>query len=186
MNMNDRRRAVVPAFRIAALVMVLAFSSLAHICAQTEKGSLEAGLEAGPFFFITTGGHETVGDFGLSLEPHLSYFFTDDLSAGAAGFFYHTSESDASQPSISFGGAFANANYHFSSGSTWSPYIGGRVGVFKPNSEMQFAVGTQIGLQYLVAPQFSVNGELDIDANLGSESFGLLSSLGLGVSYHLR
>ncbi len=172
--------------RIAALIMALAMSIMANVSAQTEKGTFAVGIEAGPFLFIATGGHETVGGFGLSGEPHVDFFFTDELAVGATGFFFHTVDSDPSQPSIFFGGVYSHINYHFNSGGTLSPYIGIRIGAFKPNLEMQFALGAQTGLLYFVTRQLSINGQLEIGTIMGSAGDIFLSSLGFGLSYHIK
>ncbi len=68
--------ASITVLRIAALVTVMGLSSVAQVHAQTEKGTIEVGIEAGPLLFIATGGHETVGGFLLSGEPHVGYFLT--------------------------------------------------------------------------------------------------------------
>jgi hypothetical protein len=70
--------------------------------------------------------------------------------------------------------------------STLSLYIGGRIGVFNPDSEMQFALAAQTGRQYFVSNQFSINGQLVIGISPESGGFGFLSSLGLGLSYHFK
>jgi hypothetical protein len=144
------------------------------------------GFETGPLLFIATGGHETVGGFLLSVEPHVGYFLSDGLAVGATGFFYHAIGSDASQPAMFFGGAFGHVNFHFNSGYTVSPYIGLRIGVFNPNSEMQLAVGAQGGLLFFVSHQMSINGLLEIGSSGGSAGNVLLAGLNLGVSYHIR
>jgi hypothetical protein len=178
----------VPYLRIAVLVTVIGLFSFAPGYGQTEKSAFEVGIEAGPFLVIASGGHETVGVIGLAVEPHVGYFFTDALAVGATGFIYHTLDSDPSQPSFFFGGAYAHVNYHFNSGSKWSPYIGGRVGVFNPNSAALFAAGAQAGLQFFAARQFSINGQLEIGTIAGSAGSGsaFLSSLGIGVSYYIK
>jgi hypothetical protein len=185
-ELNDMSDARVHALRIVVLVTVIGLSSIAQVYAQTGKGSFEVGIEAGPLLFIATGGHETVGGFILCVEPHVGYFVTDELAVGVTGFFYRSADSDPSQPALSFGGAYSHANYHFNSGSTLSPYIGGRIGVFKPNSDMQFAVGAQAGLQYFVTRQLSVNGQLEIGTSPGSGGNVFLACLGLGLSYHIK
>jgi hypothetical protein len=176
----------VPALRVAVLVTVIGLSSVVQVYAQTEKGALEVGIEAGPLFFIATGGHETVGGFLLSVEPHVGYFVNDELVVGVTGFFYRSVDSDPSQPAISFGGVYTHVNYHFNSGSTFSPYIGGRIGVFTPNSDTQFAAGAQGGLQYFVTRRLSVNGQLEISMSSGSGGNAFLSCVGLGVSCHIK
>jgi hypothetical protein len=170
----------------AALVAVVVVLSIATVYGQTVKGSLAAGIDAGPFLFIASGGHETVGGFGLSGEPHIDYFITDELDIGATGFFYHTFDTDPSQPSIFYGGVYGHVNYHFNSGGTWVPYIGFRIGGFKPNTEMQLALGAQTGLRYFVTRLISVDLQLEAATITGSADYFFLSSLGLGVSYHIR
>jgi hypothetical protein len=174
------------ALRIAVLITVIGVSSVANVYAQTAKGFFAVGIEAGPFLFIASGGHEMVGGFGLSGEPHIDYFLTDWLAVGATGFYFHTFDSDPSQPSISFGGAYGHVNYHFNSGSAFSPYIGVRIGGFKSNSEMQFAVGAQTGIQYFVTRQLSINVQLEVATVNGSTDNFFLSCLDLGLSYHIK
>ena len=174
----------VRAFRRAVLVTVLAISSIAHVYAQSGKGAFEGGIETGPFLLMATGGRETIGVLGLFAEPRVGYFLTDDLDVGATGFFYHSIDSDPSLPSISFGGASGHANYHFSSGSRMSPYIGARIGVLKSNAEALFGFGAQLGLKYFVARQFSINGQLAVSVYPGSAGVAFLACLGLGLSYH--
>jgi hypothetical protein len=171
------------ALRFSLLATVISLSSMVNLRAQTLKGSFEIGIEAGGFFFISNSGHETVGGFGLSGEPHVDYFISDQVEVGATGFYYHPIDGDPSLPSIFFGGAYGHVNYHFNSGSTISSYVGGRIGVVKPNIETSFAVGAQAGLQYFVAPAFSINGQLDVTTSKG---FGLLSCLGFGFSYYVK
>jgi len=185
-EMNAMSKTNLRCVRFALLVMALELFSIAQLNAQVEKASFEIGIEAGPFLFITFGGREMLGGFGIYGEPHVGYFITDALVVGATGFFYNTIDSDPSQPSNSFGGAYAHVNYHFNSGSTLSPYIGGRIGVFNPDSETQFAFGIQTGLQYFVEPQLSINGQLGILLSTGSDEGVFLSCLGFGLSYHFR
>ena len=172
--------------RIAVLFTVVGFLSISHIDAQTEKDSFALGVGAGPFLFIASGGHETVGGFGASGEPHVDYFLTDEVAVGATGFFYHTVDSDPSQPSVSFGGAFGHINYHFNAGGMWSPYVGGRIGVFTPDLETQFALGIQTGLQYFVARWMTIDAQLDIGTSPASAGYNFLSCLNLGFSFHIR
>jgi hypothetical protein len=183
---NDMGHTRVPVLRVAVLVTVIGLSSVVQVYAQTEKGAFEVGIEAGPLLFIATGGHETVGGFMLSVEPHVGYFVSDELVVGVTGFFYRSIDSDPSQPAISFGGAYTHVNYHFNSRSTFSPYIGGRIGVFKPNSEAQFAAWAQGGLQYFVTRQLSVNGQLEIGMSSGSGGDAFFSCVGLGLSYYIK
>lgn len=172
--------------RISTFIMMFAALMMTRASAQTQSGALDVGVELGPFIFIATGGHETIGGFALCGEPQIGYFLSDELAIGASGFFYRPLESSGPSPSTSFGGAYGYANYHFNSGGTWSPYIGGRLGVFKPNLEMQFAFGVQTGLMYFVTREFSVNAQLEIQASSGSYGDIFLSSLGLGLSYCIK
>ena len=172
------------ALRIAVLVILSAMSSIPHVHAQTDKGTFEVGIEAGPFLFVATGGTEAFGGLGLFVEPHVDYFFTDKLAVGATGFFYQSTESDASFPSFSFGGAYGHVDYHFNSGSRLSPYVGARIGVLIPNSATLFGLGAQIGLKYFVTRQFSINGQLAVAGYPGSAGAIFLSCLGLGLSIH--
>ena len=171
--------------KIAGLIMALAAFVMTPASAQTQKGVVDIGIELGPFSFIASGGHETIGGLGLFGEPHLGYFLSDKFAVGATGFFYKPIDGGGSSTSIYFGGAYGYVNYHFNSGNPLSPYVGGRIGVFKPNAEMQFAFGVQTGLLYFVARQFSINGELEIAASPGSEGDILLLCLGFGLSYHI-
>ena len=177
---------------IVALVVMLAIFSSAPGTAQVAKGAFEIGFETGPFLFIGSGGGETVGGLGLVVEPHVGYFVSDALAIGATGLFYHTFDTDPSVPSLSFGGAFGHVNYHFNPGGTWSPYVGGRLGVFDPYEEMFFAFGVQTGLQFFATRQLSVNGQLVVEIVPGSRGIAFLcipgfwplgSSLAVGVSW---
>jgi len=183
---NDMSKSRVPPLTIALLATVIGLTSSAQVCAQTQKGAFEAGIEVGPLLFIATGGHELVGGFLLSGEPHVGYFLTEELAVGATALFYHSVDGDPSQPSMLFGGVYGHANYHFNSGSALSPYIGGRMGAFKADSEMHYAVGAQGGLQYFVTRQLSVNGQLEIGASPGSGGTVFMAGLGLGLSYHVK
>jgi hypothetical protein len=185
-EMNRMSEFNVPALRIALLATLIGLSSTAQLYAQTQKGALEIGVEAGPLLFIATGGHESVGGFLVSGEPHVGYFLSDDLAVGATAFFYRSVESDPSQPSIWFGGIYGHGNYHFNSGSALSPYIGGRIGVFRPNADIQFAIGAQGGLQYFASRELSVNGQLELGTSSGSGGSVFLAGLGLGLSYHIK
>jgi len=184
--MNIVSKPYLRRLRIPALIMALTLSMMAHVSAQTQEGALNVGVELGPFSFIATGGHETIGGLGLFGEPHLGYFLSDKFAVGATGFFYHPIDNGGSSPSVYFGGAYSYVNYHFNSGSLLSPYIGGRIGVFKANPETQFALGAQAGLLYFVSRQFSINGQLETAACMGSEGDIFLLGLGFGLSYHIK
>ena len=184
--MNVMNEPHIRGLRVAVIIIVLTMSMMANISAQTQKGALNIGLELGPFIFIATGGHETIGDIGLFGEPHIDYFISERLAIGATGFFYRPIDNTGSSPSIYFGGVYSYVNYYFNSGSPLSPYIGGRIGAFKQNSEMQFAFGAQTGLQYFFTRQFSIDGQLEIAASTGSKEDIFLGGLGLGLSYHIK
>lgn len=178
----------VSAVRIAVVVTVIGLFSITAGYGQAEKGAFEVGIEVGPSLVIATGGHETIGAFVLAVEPHVGYFFTDALALGATVFLFRAIDSDPSQPALFFGAAYAHVNYHFNAGGTWSPYIGGRAGVFNAYSAALFAAGVQIGLQFFAAHQFSINGQLEVGTIAGSAGSGsaFLSTLGIGMSYHIK
>jgi len=113
-------------------VAITCLISSVPVNAQTVKGSFEIGIEMGAFLFISNA-HEITGGLGLSGEPHVDYFITDQLEIGVTGFYFHNFDSDPSLPPIFFGGAYGHVNYHFNPGSTFSTYVGGRVGVVKPD-----------------------------------------------------
>ena len=172
--------------RTAAFIIALAMLMMTHASAQTQKGALDVGIELGPFFFIAAPGHETIGDLGLFGEPHIGYFLSDKVDVGATGLFYFPNEKSGSSHSLFFGAAYSYVNYHFNSGSSWSPYIGGRIGVVEANSEMEFAFGAQTGLLYFVTRQLSINGQLEIETSIGAEGGIFLSCLGFGLSYYIK
>ena len=174
------------AFRIALLASALSISFTAHTFAQAGKGAVEMGIDGGPFIIIATGAGETIGVLGAFGEPRIDYFLADNLDIGASGFFYHSLDSESSLPPLSFGGAFGHLNYHFSPGSELSPYIGARIGALTSGTETLFGFGTQLGLKYFVARLLSINGQLTLSVFPTSGGFGLLSSLGLGISYHTQ
>ena len=175
-SLHDMRETYTHCVKMVVLIMMLGMP----LNAQTAKGSIEIGIIAGPYFFMENGGHEPVGGFGISGEPHVDYFINDRITVGATGFFYSYIEND---PSQHIGGVYSHMNYYFNSNSTFSPYIGGRIGVVKGNSDLQFAFGIQTGLLYFVSSKFSINGQLDIVSSTGP---GFLSSLDLGLSYHIK
>jgi len=164
------------------IMLGLLISSIELTHAQTHKGAFEAGIEAGPFLFIASGGRETIGGFGLCLEPHLDYFLTEEFAAGVTGFFYRSFEGEEG---LFFGAAYSHFNYFFSSSSQFSPYIGFRVGVLNPNSELFFGAGPQIGFKYFVTHQFSINTQLDGAIHGISGGTFFLANLVLGLSFHI-
>jgi hypothetical protein len=135
---------------------------------------------------IATGGRETIGILGGFGEPCASYFVAGDLDIAASGFLYHSLDSDPSLPAISFGAVSLQVNYHFSSGSVWSPYIGARISVFTSESEPLYGFGTQFGLKYFVARQLSINAQLAVSVFSTSEEVAFLSAFGVGISYHIH
>jgi hypothetical protein len=179
-------RSCVRRVRNAASIMAFAMILMMQASAQTERGAVDVGIEVGPFIFLVTGGHETVGDFGLFGDPHIGYFLNDNLVVGAAGFFYRPIGDGTSSPPISFGAAYVYASYHFNSGSPWSPYIGGRLGAFSSYEELTFAFGIQGGLRYFVTSRLSINMQLEFAAGIGSTEHIYLLGLGLGLSYYIK
>jgi hypothetical protein len=175
------RKASAQGLKIVMLGLLM--SSMAFTHAQTRKGAIEAGIEAGPFLLVASGGGETIGGFGLCLEPHLDYFLTDDFAVGGTTFFYGSF--DNTEEGFSFGAAYGHINYFFSSSSRISPYIGIRVGVLNPNSELFFGAGPQIGLKYFPAHQFSINLQLDGAIHGMSGGTVFLADLVLGLSFHI-
>ncbi|MBX2989825.1 MAG: hypothetical protein KF749_01510 [Bacteroidetes bacterium] len=176
------------AFRIAVVATVIGLFFVTAGYGQTEKGDFEVGIEVGPSLVIATGGHEAIGALLLAVEPHAGYFLTDALAVGATVFLFRPFDSDPSQSAISFGAAYAYVNYHFNAGGTWSPYVGGRLGVFNANSAALFAASAQAGLQFFAARQFSINLQLEVGTIAGSAGSGsvFLSTLGIGMSYHIK
>ena len=171
--------------KIALLGTALVISSIAFTNAQTRKGAFEAGIEAGPFLFIASGGRETIGGFGQGLEPHLDYFLTEEFAVGVTGFFYGLLDSE--EEGLSFGAAYGHINYFFSSSSRFSPYVGIRVGALDPDSdsELFLGLGPQIGFKYFPVHLFSINLQLDgaIHGTSGGTIF--LANLVLGLSFHI-
>jgi hypothetical protein len=172
--------------RISTLVVAAAISPKPDVSGQVSKGAVEVGVGVGPFLLMAVGSRETIGVIGGFGEPFVGYYVAGDLDIGASGFFYHSLDSDPSFPAVSFGGASLHVNYHFSSGSELSPFVGARLTVLTSESEPLFGFGTQIGLKYFVARQLSVNGLLTVLIFPTSEGVGLLSSLGVGISYHIH
>jgi len=169
------REANSQGLKIAVLATVLVLFSIASTNAQTEKVTLEVGVEAGPSIITDT-------EFGYLYfvgEPHLSYFLTGRIAVGVTGFFFDLDE-------IRFGAAYGHINYFFSSSSRLAPYFGVRLGVSEPISETPFGLGPQIGLKYFVSPHFSVNVQLDGAIHRASEFRLFLSSLALGLSYYVE
>ena len=183
---SDMSEAGIRVFRVALVVTGALLATLGHGYAQTQKGAFEMGIEGGPLLFIASGGHESVGGFLLSVEPHVAYFLTDGLAVGGTGFFFRAIESDPSQPALSYGGAFGHINYHFNPGYSLSPYIGIRIGVFNPDAETQLAVGAQAGLLCFVSRQVSINGLLEIGTSGGSGGNVFLAGASLGLSFHVK
>lgn len=180
------RTSNVRTLRSAMLFAAAALFAIAHASAQPGAGSVEVGLEAGPFFFLATGARDAIGGFGISFEPHIGYSISEEFAVGATAFLYRAIEGGGTQPAVSFGGGFAHGNYRFSPGSTWSPYIGMRLGAFVPRpSVSQFVFGIQTGVQYFVSPPLSINGQLALFTS-GGVGLGLLSSVQFGLSYHLK
>ena len=182
---SDMREPNSRGLKIVVLGTALMLSAIASTRSQTEKVSLEVGVDVGPAFFIATGGHETIGGFLFAVEPHLDYFLTDGLAVGATVFLFRNIGSDA-ESRLVFGAAYGHINYFFSSSSRLSPYIGARLGLLKPNSETLFGLGPQIGLMFFVTRQFSINGQLDGAIHQASGGTLFLSSVVFGLSYYVE
>lgn len=178
-------RAGLRAFTIAMLVAMTGMSTLTQGYAQTRKGSFEVGVEAGPFMFFAVGGHEFLGVFLLSVDPHVGYFLSEELAVGVTGFLYRSVDGALSEPALSFGGVFGHVKYHFNSGNSLSPYFCGRIGIFTSDSEVRLALGAQIGLLFFVSRQVSISGTVDVGAIPDTGGVVFLTGVNLGVSFHI-
>jgi hypothetical protein len=171
---------------IATSIMALAMVLMTEATAQTERGAVDLGMDVGPFVFLITGGHETVGDFGVFYDPQIGYFLSDNLVIGTTGFFYRPIGKGTTPTSIAFGAGYLYANYHFNAGSPWSPYLGGRIGAFNSEAEVKVGLGVQGGFRYFATRQLSINLQLEFAAGMGSQEDIYLLGLGLGLSYYIK